>query len=70
VIATAHSDLTHVKAGSNGFSQAFLHQAWRKPMPLDTVLVVIAVVMMFATFAVTMAWGDRQTGTRQPRRPF
>jgi hypothetical protein len=39
-------------------------------MPLDTVLVVIAVVMMFATFAITMAWGDRQTGPRQPRRPF
>jgi len=30
-------------------------------MPLDTVLVVIAVVMMFATFAVAVGWGDRQT---------
>ena len=30
-------------------------------MPFDTVLVVIAVTMMFVTFAVVLAWGDRQT---------
>ena len=30
-------------------------------MPLDAILVVIAVVMMFATFAVTLAYGQRQT---------
>ena len=39
-------------------------------MALDTILVIIAVVMMFATFAIVLAWGDRQTGTQQPRRPF
>ena len=39
-------------------------------MSLDAVLVVIAVAMMFATFAIVLAWGDRQTGSRQPRRPF
>jgi hypothetical protein len=39
-------------------------------MALDTILVVIAVVAMFATFAIVLAWGDRQTRTRQPRRPF
>jgi hypothetical protein len=33
-------------------------------MPLDTILVVIAVAMMFATFAVTLGWGDRQTHDR------
>ena len=30
-------------------------------MPLDTILVVVAVVMMFATFAVVVGWGERQT---------
>jgi hypothetical protein len=30
-------------------------------MTLDTVLVVIAVVMMFATFAIVLGWGDQQT---------
>ena len=37
-------------------------------MALDTVLVIIAVAMMFATFAIVLAWGDRQTRTRQPRQ--
>jgi hypothetical protein len=39
-------------------------------MPLDTVLVVIAVTMMFATFAVVLAWGERKTRGSEPRRPF
>jgi hypothetical protein len=30
-------------------------------MPLDTIMVVVAVVMIFATFAVVLGWGDRQT---------
>jgi len=30
-------------------------------MPLDSILVVIAVAAMFATFAIILAWGDRQT---------
>ncbi len=30
-------------------------------MPLDTIVVVVAVVMMFATFAVVLEWGERQT---------
>jgi hypothetical protein len=30
-------------------------------MPLDTILVVIAVTMMFATFAVVLGWGERYT---------
>lgn len=30
-------------------------------MPLDSILVVIAVVMMFATFAVALGWGERHT---------
>lgn len=30
-------------------------------MPLDTILVVIAVTAMFATVAGILAWGDRQT---------
>jgi len=37
-------------------------------MPLDTILVIVAVTAMFATFAIVLAWGDRQTST--PRRPF
>lgn len=36
-------------------------------MPLDTILVVVAVTAMFATFAIVLHWGDRQT--RTPRRP-
>jgi hypothetical protein len=30
-------------------------------MPLDTILVVIAVTMMFATFAIVLGWGERRT---------
>jgi hypothetical protein len=30
-------------------------------MPLDTILVMIAVTAMFATIAIVIAWGDRQT---------
>jgi hypothetical protein len=30
-------------------------------MTLDTILVVIAVTMMFATIAIVLAWGERQT---------
>jgi hypothetical protein len=30
-------------------------------MTLDAVLVVIAVSMMFLTFGLVLAWGDRQT---------
>jgi hypothetical protein len=30
-------------------------------MPLDSVMVAIAVTIMFVTFAVVLAWGDRQT---------
>jgi hypothetical protein len=28
---------------------------------LDTVLVIIAVTMMFGTIAAVLAWGDKQT---------
>lgn len=30
-------------------------------MPLDTVLAVIGISMIFVTFAIVLAWGDRQT---------
>ena len=30
-------------------------------MPLDNILAIIAVIMMFATFAVVLGWGERQT---------
>jgi hypothetical protein len=30
-------------------------------MTLDTIMVVIAVTMIFATFAVVLGWGDQQT---------
>jgi hypothetical protein len=30
-------------------------------MTLDTIMVVIAVTMMFATFAIVLGWGDQQT---------
>jgi len=31
------------------------------PMTLDTIMVVIAVTMMFATLAVVLGWADRKT---------
>ena len=34
-------------------------------MPIDSMLVSAAVVMMFVIFAAVLAWGDRQT--RQPQ---
>ena len=39
-------------------------------MPLETILVVIAVTMMFATFAIVLNWGDHKTRGDAPRRPF
>jgi hypothetical protein len=30
-------------------------------MTLDTIMVVIAVTMIFATFAIVLGWGDQQT---------
>ena len=33
-------------------------------MTLDTVMVVIAVTMMFATFGIVLGWGQRQTRNR------
>jgi hypothetical protein len=30
-------------------------------MPLDSMLVVTAVTMMFVTFAAVLTWGERQT---------
>jgi hypothetical protein len=39
-------------------------------VPLDTILVVIAVTMMFATFAFVLNWGDRKTRKHEARRPF
>ena len=44
-------------------------------MPLDTIMVIVGVVAMFATFAVTMLWADYQTRPAKPdaqtkRRPF
>ncbi len=30
-------------------------------MPLDSILVVIAVTMMFATLAIVLGWGERHT---------
>jgi hypothetical protein len=38
-----------------------LHAVREKKMTLDTILVVVAVVMMFATFAIVLGWGERQT---------
>lgn len=39
-------------------------------MPLDTVLVIIAVTTMFATFALVLSWGERKTRGSEPQRPF
>jgi hypothetical protein len=33
-------------------------------MTLDAVMVATAVTMMFATLAVVLAWGDRQTRSK------
>jgi hypothetical protein len=41
-----------------------LQPSWRTHMPLDSILVAIAVTMMFVTFAVVLGWGDRQTRDR------
>ena len=35
-------------------------------MPLDSILVVIAVTMMFLSFALVVAWGDRATANPKP----
>jgi hypothetical protein len=32
-----------------------------RTMTLDTILVVIAVTMMFGTLAIVLGWADRQT---------
>jgi hypothetical protein len=33
-------------------------------MTLDVAMVAIAVTMMFATVAIVLAWGDRQTRSK------
>jgi hypothetical protein len=47
------------------------------PMPIDSLIVSIGVVAMFAVFAAVLAWGDMQTRPKQlseqssaKRRPF
>lgn len=37
-------------------------------MPVDTIVVVVAVTIVFATFAFVLGWGDRQTSKIDPRR--
>jgi hypothetical protein len=49
---------------------SFSNHKWRRQMPLEAILVVIAVTAMFATFAIVLAWGDRKTRKHEPRRPF
>jgi hypothetical protein len=40
-------------------------------MPVESILVVIAVTMVFVTFAVVLGWGERRTRKVEPRhRPF
>jgi hypothetical protein len=34
-------------------------------MPVDSMLVAASVVLMFATFAAVLAWGDLQTRPKQ-----
>ncbi len=33
-------------------------------MPLDSILVAIAVTLMFVIFAAVLSWGERQTRNR------
>jgi hypothetical protein len=35
------------------------------PMPVDSLIVSVCVVAMFAVFAVVLAWGERQTSPKQ-----
>jgi len=38
-------------------------------MPLDSILVAIAVTMIFVTFALVLGWGERRTRkAEEPRR--
>jgi hypothetical protein len=53
--------LIHLKAIEQQAMYQALHQSWRSQMPLDSILVAIAVTMMFATFAVVLGWGERHT---------
>jgi hypothetical protein len=53
--------LIHRKAINQQAMYQVLHQSWRSQMPLDSILVAIAVTMMFVTFAVVLGWGERQT---------
>ena len=40
-------------------------------MPLDSILVAIAVTMIFVTFALVLNWGERRTRKDEtPHRPF
>jgi hypothetical protein len=37
------------------------HSMMEVHMPIDSIMVAIAVVAMFATIAFVLAWGDRRT---------
>jgi hypothetical protein len=50
--------LIHLKANAALLPLPSLHQRWRNPMPLDSMLVALAVTMMFLTFAIVVGWID------------
>jgi hypothetical protein len=38
-----------------------IHEAWRKKMPADSILISIGVCVMFLSFAFAIAWADHTT---------
>jgi hypothetical protein len=56
--------LIYLKAPAKAADYDFSINHGEINMPLDSILVVIAVTMMFATFGVVLEWGERQTRTK------
>jgi multisubunit Na+/H+ antiporter MnhC subunit len=53
--------LIEIKARANSFRDDVLPIKGDKVMPRENALILIAIVVPFVVFALTLAWGDFQT---------
>ncbi len=57
----ALSRLIQVNAPAKASAYEFFIWSWKVHMPIDSIMVAIASVAIFATIAIVIAWGDHQT---------
>jgi hypothetical protein len=57
----AAGEFDPAQCGTSSLRLACFHEMMETTMTLETILVVIAVTMMFGTLAVVLGWADRYT---------